>query len=615
MKKYYKSPLNEITRSEYLRASRIKSPERYAKLKNYYKQTNMLRELDFEKLFNDDEFVWKQMTGDYIVIIAFEGAFYELQKRVRSWGGVNRIKRITKRLLTECISKALDTEDLYVSCECPDFCLHGDTKIKLLDGNHYTIKEILEKFNNGDDIWVYSTDENGDFKPGHVTDVWISGKSSKMIKVTLDNDEEILTTPNHLYMLRNGDYMRADELQVGQSLMPMYFSSNNGYESVMLNSKPKSFVSVYKEVANSILCDEIQEAKIRSGEDKISIHHKNFIKSDNRPSNLRPMGFNEHYSYHYQHVMDDKERFRKFTEAGHAYWRTDEGRKIKSDQMRKSIVSFWENMTDRERTDYIERSHAWQRTDEGHEKLSKGLKRSWSSLSESDKQARTKQAALNMNGVNGEKASNRIKNYWANLSDEDYKKRCAQCKEAQTHATTTEKCIEARRKNGKKRQRNFVLDRAYEILKELLNNNLPITEENYNKYRKKGYPHFNVAVEYGALDNFNHKTKKIEVIEYEEEIPVYDITVDNYSNFLVSAGVVLHNCYRFDYWLSQEGGKYGPLQNRPPKVRNVNNNKGYVCKHILNALHGKRWVIAAASAWLDYIKANPELSSEYIWGD
>lgn len=148
MKKYYKSPLNEITRSEYLRASRIKSPERYAKLKNYYKQTNMLRELDFEKLFNDDEFVWKQMTGDYIVIIAFEGAFYELQKRVRSWGGVNRIKRITKRLLTECISKALDTEDLYVSCECDDFKYRFDFWLSQEGGKYGPLQNRPPKVRN-----------------------------------------------------------------------------------------------------------------------------------------------------------------------------------------------------------------------------------------------------------------------------------------------------------------------------------------------------------------------------------------------------------------------------------------------------------------------------------
>lgn len=72
--------------------------------------------------------------------------------------------------------------------------------------------------------------------------------------------------------------------------------------------------------------------------------------------------------------------------------------------------------------------------------------------------------------------------------------------------------------------------------------------------------------------------------------------------------------YRFSFWATQAGLKYGTQQNRPPKVRNVKNNKGYVCKHILSLLYGKRFVPAAAKAWLQYIQANPELAEEMIWG-
>lgn len=72
--------------------------------------------------------------------------------------------------------------------------------------------------------------------------------------------------------------------------------------------------------------------------------------------------------------------------------------------------------------------------------------------------------------------------------------------------------------------------------------------------------------------------------------------------------------YRFAFWATQSGMKYGVQQNRPPKVRNVKNNKGYVCKHILSVLYGKRFVPGAAKAWLQYIQANPEVAEELIWG-
>ena len=72
--------------------------------------------------------------------------------------------------------------------------------------------------------------------------------------------------------------------------------------------------------------------------------------------------------------------------------------------------------------------------------------------------------------------------------------------------------------------------------------------------------------------------------------------------------------YRFHFWATQAGCNYGVPQNRAPKVRNVKNNKGYCCKHILAILYGKRWVQSAAKAWLAYMKANPELTEYYIWG-
>ncbi len=120
--KYYKTPLNEVTRWEILRRSQRESPERYKK-KQFYKAyvAKDFENVDFEKLFTTDTFVWKSIVGDYIVTVSFEGAFQNLYYEVRNWSGVNRYKRITLKMLTNCLSKALDTEDLYLNCSCDDF--------------------------------------------------------------------------------------------------------------------------------------------------------------------------------------------------------------------------------------------------------------------------------------------------------------------------------------------------------------------------------------------------------------------------------------------------------------------------------------------------------------
>ena len=120
MKNYNKSPLNEITRNQIIRRSKQESPDRFAKIKNYFRQKDF-DNVDFVKLFEDDEFVWSTTVGDYVVTISFEGAFQNLYNYVRGWSGKNRWKRINIQLLSRCLTKSLDTEDLYVNCTCPDF--------------------------------------------------------------------------------------------------------------------------------------------------------------------------------------------------------------------------------------------------------------------------------------------------------------------------------------------------------------------------------------------------------------------------------------------------------------------------------------------------------------
>lgn len=115
----YKTPLNEVTRWEIIRRSQRESPERFQK-KQFYKAKDF-NNVNFEKLFTNDSFVWESRVGDYIVTISFEGAFQNLYNEISDWSGNNRWKRITLKQLTRCLSKALDTEDLQVNCTCPDF--------------------------------------------------------------------------------------------------------------------------------------------------------------------------------------------------------------------------------------------------------------------------------------------------------------------------------------------------------------------------------------------------------------------------------------------------------------------------------------------------------------
>jgi hypothetical protein len=102
------------------------------------------KNVDFEDLFTNNTFTWSTRVhgeSNYIVTISFEGPFDLLKYDLKSMRGKNRWKRITLAMVTKALSTALDTEDLYIDCSCPDFCLEENTQIKLLNNEVYTIKE------------------------------------------------------------------------------------------------------------------------------------------------------------------------------------------------------------------------------------------------------------------------------------------------------------------------------------------------------------------------------------------------------------------------------------------------------------------------------------------
>lgn len=180
-------------------------------------------------------------TDDYVVTVLFEGILAELRREVAGNHNKLEFKCVLRALL-----KVFNTGDVYISCSC----LHPDTRIKLLDGTVPTVREMCERFDRGERLYTYSTDENGDFKPGEVERVWVTKTAREFIKVTLDNGKEILTTPEHPYMLRDGSYMLAGDLEVGQSLMPSPFSIAK-VERVILDDTPVYDIKV-KEWGNFV---------------------------------------------------------------------------------------------------------------------------------------------------------------------------------------------------------------------------------------------------------------------------------------------------------------------------------------------------------------------------
>lgn len=225
--------LQEATRSQLINKSRNAGPykdqskgrNRYAR-RVYSRQANTVSQynkIDMNTFFKEDRLkIGIPVIGetrDYIVNMEFNGVLEDIQKRIK-----NNNNKLEFKVIYQALMSKFNSGDVYIGCNC----LHPDTKIKLLDGTTRTIEQMKIDFDKGEKLWVYSVDEKGEFKPGEVTNVIISGEAEDFIKITLDNDYEILTTPEHLYMLRDGTYLEAEKLKEGFSLMPLDSTHKDG---------------------------------------------------------------------------------------------------------------------------------------------------------------------------------------------------------------------------------------------------------------------------------------------------------------------------------------------------------------------------------------------------
>lgn len=172
------------------------------------------------------------------------------------------------------------------------------TPIPLLDGRTITIEELAKEYKNGKTNYVYSIQDNTlQVVPGKV--VWC-GKNytpNKMVKVTLDDDTYMVMAPEHEIVMRDGTKKRADKVVVGESVMPFY-----RIKDIHNEKKYKRYEQIYNpnsgkyEYTHRLIAREVEKGNINHN----TVHHINFNKYDNTPTNLLWCDFNEHHKMHSQ---------------------------------------------------------------------------------------------------------------------------------------------------------------------------------------------------------------------------------------------------------------------------------------------------------------------------
>lgn len=102
-------------------------------------------------------------------------------------------------------------------------CIHGDTKVATLFDGMRTISWLTERWKKDQSPFlVYCWDfEKEDYTLGWAYDPRVV-KESETIKVLLDDGNSFTVTPDHRILTRDQEWVHAENLEVGDELMPFY---------------------------------------------------------------------------------------------------------------------------------------------------------------------------------------------------------------------------------------------------------------------------------------------------------------------------------------------------------------------------------------------------------
>ncbi|MFZ2726804.1 MAG: DNA gyrase subunit A [Methylococcaceae bacterium] len=181
-------------------------------------------------------------------------------------------------------------------------CFTGDTKIKLLDGTEKSFAQLAQ-LPKDEIFYVYSVNKQGDIVVGEGKNARITRPDAQLMELTLDNGEVIRCTPDHRFMLRDGNYKQAQALTPEDSLMPAYFDTAaikqglNDYLRVFQPAKNHyQFVHCLADDYNALkgYAPKMNSAFVR--------HHKDFNRFNNCPTNIERLAFLEHLHLHSEYL-------------------------------------------------------------------------------------------------------------------------------------------------------------------------------------------------------------------------------------------------------------------------------------------------------------------------
>ncbi|HUY69828.1 MAG TPA: DNA topoisomerase (ATP-hydrolyzing) subunit B [Candidatus Tyrphobacter sp.] len=508
--------------------------------------------------------------------------------------------------LADCQSrKAEDSELFIVEGDSAGGCFSHDTRIALADGRNLSFKELTEENRKGVRNYCYTISKFGSVEIKEILNPRVTKRNSTVIKVILDNDQEIICTPEHKFMLADGSFKEAYCLTASDSLMPLYRKLSKIEGRITIKGYEMVFSPAEKRwIFTHLVADRYNLNLGIYDTTGLYRHHKDFNKLNNNPDNIVRLTKEEHLNIHREMAQKTLGRpdvlrklwairqtdsFRRkirvrmlslhteLSRRAKRQWKNEEYKKY----MAQKFLEFY-----RENEDYRIKSK---------ETLSKAQKLYWSIKRNRQEQAQRVRDYFASHPQERLKLSQSAKIQWQDPSLRKWR-----------GMRTKEQWTEEFRKARKDSYDKTYLNKALKALNDVYRKIGEIDVSEYNSVRRAGNDKSLIKYDtilrrffdnnqdklQDAVAHYNHRIKKI--VPLRQKIDVYDLEVPETHNFALASGVFVHNSAK-----QARDRKTQAILPLRGKILNVE--KSHIDKMLLNK-EIKALVIALGTAIADDFK-------------
>ena len=177
-------------------------------------------------------------------------------------------------------------------------CFTGDTRIMTLDGKSETLENLYNMKSKNLEVFSFDKDKRN-INVSLAESVYLSKYEDKLVEVEIDGNYKIRCTLDHPFLLRNGEYKKAEFLQVGDSLEPIR------RELFKERFPDRKFKTDYEVVTNgdnrteftaNLTCIKKYGRMPIMGKEQV--HHVNHDKLNNKLENIELVDKHKHLSEH-----------------------------------------------------------------------------------------------------------------------------------------------------------------------------------------------------------------------------------------------------------------------------------------------------------------------------